>query len=488
MNAPARQRRRPRRAPARSHIRAFSILVAAGVIIAAALSLRGRDSDGYRVRLDLSNAAGIRKGSKVTIAGAEVGKVKGLSLTPSDGVRVDLELDPGKTLGRGARASVKASNLLATKFVELEPGDLAHPEPSGVVIADSRVGKAVDLDQLVDVLDADTRTRLGILINEAGLALTGRRADFNALVGRLPATLDAATRVLSDVAADKRALGGLVESSDRFLARLDPERDRLGDLIDVAGETMTTVSARRVQLRATLARAPKALSALRRFLVELRETTKPLGPAAQAISDSSPALAGTLNELAPFEKAARPTLAMAQSAAPTLTKLGEARSVLKRATPTLRSLTSFADALAPISKTLARGGTGGVKHPTAPGAIDDLLGTATSWASGASDRDVAGHIFHGIVTVGADSFLSAVNSWAKVFGPAEPASARGSSRSRRTTKPAAKAPQEQKPAAEPPPSAKPDEKSAAKPVIPLVPVSNPVNETASQLLDFLLNP
>lgn len=463
--------------------RVFSSLAGVGVIIVAAVSLLGDDADGYRVRLDLGNAAGIRKGSTVTIAGAKVGKVERLSLGPNDVVRVDLELDPGKTLGRGARASIKATNLLSTKFIDLEPGDVTHPLPSGVVIADSRISKAVDLDQLIDVLDADTRTRLGILINEAGLALTGRRADFNALVGRLPATLDAATQVLGDVAADKRALGELVESSDRFLERLDPERDRLGDLIDVAGATMTTVAARRDHLRATLARAPKALSTLRSFLAELRATTKPLGPAAKAISDSSPSLAGTLKELAPFEKAARPTLAMAASAAPSLTKLSKARSVLKRATPTLRSLTSFADALAPVSKTLARGGTGGVRYPTAPGAIDDLLGTATSWASGASDRDVAGHIFHGILNFGADSVLSAVNSWAKVFGPSEP-SARRLSPPRRIRKPAAKAPRAEKPLAEPLLSPKPK----TKPVIPLLPESNPVDETASQLLDFLLSP
>lgn len=465
--------------------RVISILVAVGVIGVVASWLLGGDSHGYRVRLELTNAAGIRTGSKVTIAGAEIGKVKALSLGPNDVVRADLELDHGKKIGRGARASIKASNLLATKFIDLDPGDLTNPEPSGSVIADSRISKAVDLDQLVNVLDADTRTRLGILINEAGLAMTGRRADFNALVGRLPASLDDATRLLDDVAADKRALGTLVETTDRFLKRLDPERHRLGDLIDVAGKTMTTVSARRAQLRATLAEAPQALSTLRRFLAELRATTKPLGPAARAISASAPPLTGTLAELAPFEKAARPTLAMAQATAPALTKLGDARSVLKRATPALRSLTSFADALAPISKTLARGGTGGVRYPTAPGAIDDLLGTATSWSSGASDRDVAGHIFHGIVTVGADSFLSAVNAWAKAFGPAEPTSARGSSPSRHAPKPVLKVLQE---ALKPPPAAKSHERPAAKPVVPILPPSNPVNKTASQLLDFLLNP
>lgn len=464
---------------------------AAAIVLAAIVLFGGGASSGYHVRLELDNASGLRKGSRVTIGGASVGKVTGLSIAPDDQVRAELALEPGHVLGSGASASIKASNLLATKFVDLTPGDVTRPAPSGVVIPNSRTTRSVDVDQVVDVLDADTRTRLGILINEAGFALTGRRRDFNTLVGRLPATLDDATRLLSEVSSDRRTLGQLVESSDQFLTRLDPERQQLGDLIRVAGDTMTTIDGRRAQLRATLNRAPRALATLRRFLVELRMTTVPLGPAARAITDLSPALTSTLRELSPFEKNARPTIAAVRETAPALTTLGtRATPVIDDAVPTLKALTASATGLAPISKTLARGGTGGVKYPTAPGAIDDLLGTATSWASGASDRDVAGHIFHGIVTVGADTLLSAVKAWSKALTPTSKAAPAARKRKASPSKQPSATSTPEQPAPDAPPTKKP-------PASLLAPIVSEVldnilpqepKKNVSALLDFLLKP
>ena len=58
----------------------------------------------------------------------------------------------------------------------------------------SRITPSVDLDQVLDVLDAGTRTRLRILLNEAGVALAGRRHAIQAATGKLEAL--SPTRVL----------------------------------------------------------------------------------------------------------------------------------------------------------------------------------------------------------------------------------------------------------------------------------------------------
>ncbi|HYF26888.1 MAG TPA: MlaD family protein [Baekduia sp.] len=459
-------------------------ILGAALVAVCVVVLLGDDGDKYRVRLEMSNAAGVRDGTRVTIAGSPVGRVESLSLGPRDIVQADIELDDGHRIGAGARAEVKATNLLATKFVDLQPGDVSRPAPSGTVIPNARVKKSVEVDELIDVLDADTRTRLGILVNEAGLAVTGRKADFNKLVGRLPATLDDATDLLRDLSADTAALGRLIESSDRVLVRLDPERRRIGELLGSAGETMRTVSAKRAELRATLARAPRSLDSLRGVLAELRRTAAPLGPAARALSATAPALAGTLEQLKPFERSARPTLEAAKEAAPSLTRLGkEATPVLGRSLPALSSLETFSDELAPITKVLARGGTGAVRKRRSPGAIDDLLGTATSWASGASDRDAAGHIFHGIVTIGGDTLLSAVKTYAEILkDPAD----RQRRKKQRAGRRLPVLPERRRDPRTPPPANK-----VLPKLLPKVPAGEQVQEVVdgtTGLLDFLFKP
>jgi phospholipid/cholesterol/gamma-HCH transport system substrate-binding protein len=148
------------------------------VVLVVALTALGGGEDPYRVRMELPNAGGLRDDSAVVIGGIQAGKVE-LSLDSARNVVAELRLDRKYApVGRDARATIAAVNLLGIKNVVLDPGDKSRPAPDGMTLAKSRVKDATDLDQVLAVLDNDTRTRLAILINEAGATFTGRRDDF----------------------------------------------------------------------------------------------------------------------------------------------------------------------------------------------------------------------------------------------------------------------------------------------------------------------
>lgn len=413
---------------------ALAVTLVAVVVVVA----RSGDNRDYKVFLQLSNAEGLREGRAVKIGGADVGKIKKIELGRGDLVQAELALDrhDGR-VGKGASATIKPTNLLGEKFVELDPGDRSAPEPSGVVIPRSRVTGSVDLDQVINVLDADTRTRLGILINEAGLGMTGRRADFSSLLAQLPPSLDSARALVGELVSDNHTLARLIVRGERFASRVTPERRALARMIDSAGETMRTLSARRAQLRDTVERAPGALSTLQRFLAELRLTTRPLGPAARAISRTGPALTRTLSALDPFRRAAEPTLAKATAVAPTLTTLGtQATPVLRRSNPALRSLTAFARSVAPVTGMLGHGM--GVNTRTSPGGIDDILDTMHEWAQTIQTRDGLSHVFRGWLNVTPDQLRQFLERFVNPRRPAARAE-HGSPGSRgEATKPAGK--------------------------------------------------
>jgi ABC-type transporter Mla subunit MlaD len=147
-----------------------------------------------------------------------------------------------------------------------------------------------------------------------------------------------------------------------------------------------------------LDRAPGTLQSLQRFLGDLRTTTRPLGPAARAISATAPGLTSTLAQLDPFQRAAEPALRQAIAVAPSLTRLGDkATPVIRRANPTLASLSGFAREAAPVTRLLDV-------------SIDDTMGVLEGWARAIQDRDGVGHMFHGKATIGPDFFRSLVNA------------------------------------------------------------------------------
>jgi phospholipid/cholesterol/gamma-HCH transport system substrate-binding protein len=365
--------------------------VLAGVVVAvlAVILLEGDDEHAH-LRIVSTSALGLRDGSGVRLGGVLVGKVSKLSLTDDDKVQIDLAIDDKDVrVGRNPSVTIKSLNLLGEKYAALDPGDITGPEQTDVTIPPSRVTTATDLDQVLDVLDADTRTRLAILINEAGLAMTGRHADFNALLGKLPPALTSATGLLKDVVSDNHTLAELIQHSDAFLGRTLAQKADLRAFIDEAATAAETFADRSGSLRSTLAKAPAGLASLRGFLADLRTTAAPLGAAARNISATAPPLADTLQQVKPFRDAAKPTLRQATDVAPALTELGDkATPVIKAAVPTLQSLETFSQRVVPVTKVL------GISTP-------DLLGVLEGWGRAIQGRDGRGHAFHGGVTFGA---------------------------------------------------------------------------------------
>lgn len=374
---------------------AKSIALVLAAAAAAAVVIAGGDSP-YRTTLVLDSANGLREGSLVKVGGAEVGRIGQLGIEADDQVIARLELDRDAIrVTRRTRARVVTSNLLGSKYVELDPGRGGEELPSGSTIR--RVSYPVDLDQVLGVLDAETRVRLTMHVNEMGTAMAGRREDFAAVLELVPPDLERATEVLDRVVADNHSLGDAVAHSSRFVSELAGERQDLTRLVDEAGTAMEAVADRREELRGTLAEAPATMRSLRRFLADLEQTTTPLGPAASALRQSAAPLRELLAELPGFRSAAQPALERAINVAPLLTRLGDrATPVARRALPVLEDLSDIAGRMEPVTEGLDR-------------SVDDALAVLEGWARSIQDRDGAGHFFRGFATISPDVMRNAVD-------------------------------------------------------------------------------
>ena len=466
--------------------RVVAAAVAATLVIVLAVLASG-DDDRYRLNLTLDNAAGLREGTGVKVAGLEAGEIEKLTIDDEDRVRAEVVIDEDTApVGRDVRLSISPVNLLGQKVLELDAGDVADPAPSGFQVPARRVTTSADLDQVLAVLDPGTRTRLAVLLNEAGLAVSGRRLDIGTILRKYPRTGTQLNDLLTRLKRDNRSLGRLVTDGSEFISSLAAQRRQLGEVVESAGDMSAALGGRRAQLRQALSRAPRDLARLRAFLGDLEATTRPLGPAARTLTRISDPLRVTLKELKPFAETSRPVLAQAKAAAPHLSRLAAgATPIVRELQPFAADLQEFSTAMAPASRVLDKSSS-------------NIIAIMDNWSHAIGLRDQLSHIFRAEAVVDPAAIPSLVE---RLIGP----------RAGKRRKPEPSRAREPRKPAGPAPASVPDADSRpAKPPIelPLMPtLTKPLNDAAdaigerlkpkgqpspagpsNDLLDFLLGP
>lgn len=377
-------------------------LVVATVAVAYALTSGG--DDGYTVKAELANAGGLRVNSSVKIAGVPAGKVQELEITKRDTAIATLKIDEGAApIGRGASLNVRPTDLLGERYAEIKVGDVNDPLPSGATIPRSATATPVELDDILNMLDADTRQRLGILINETGVALAGRGADFNKLLGQLPSSLQETTKLLQQVRAENAALKAGVVRADSVTRLVNSRREDMGELISQASETLDMVAERRKELAGTIQNAPGALAQLRGTLTNLDRASLQLRPAAKDLQATAAPLKATLEALPDFAEQARPALEKAADVSPALTRLArQATPTVKALEPTTREVDRNLRESAPILKHMNRRGW------------DDLMLFVNNMNLGVRGRDGIGHFIGAKLNIAAEYIDNAVENFANV--------------------------------------------------------------------------
>lgn len=367
----------------RSNVIARGIaVVAAAILLVVLIEISGGSS--YTLKLALANASGLRSGSQVLLGGVEVGKVERLDVNRRNVVIATLKLSQGDVrVGAGASAAIVAANLLGEKYVALKPGNSKRPLPSGTTLSQAATILPTDLDQVVDVLDGGTRARLAILLDEAGMAVAGRKSDVSALLRQLPLSLTAGTHLLDTTVADNHTLADLVSQSNHFISVVNGQSRDLKRVIGASDGAARTLALRASDLAKVVAGAPEALRTYARFADYAGHDLLLLHPALLAARSAAPALDQLLQQVKPFTLAAVPALNRAAAVAPTLTRLAvQGTPTVKQAVPMLSALQHVASLSKPLSAWLGL-------------SAGDLINITGDWASAIQFRDGASHIFNG---------------------------------------------------------------------------------------------
>jgi virulence factor Mce-like protein len=305
---------------------------------------------GYQVRIDFPEATTLATEADVRIAGVSVGKVRKLDVDRgANRTIVTLELDRAfAPLHQDARAILRQKTLLGETYVELTPGH-GKNIPEGGLLGNAQIANTVQLDEIFDSLDPQTRAAFQGWQQELAKGIKGHGRDFNDALGTLPGFAADGTDVLSVLDTQQGALGRLVKNTGVVFRALTENESQLQNLIlsskrtfdatasqqDALAETIRIFPTFLDESKATFARLQTFSANTRPLIQDLRPVARDLKPTLQDVRALAP-------DLEQFFVRLDPVISEARTAMPAT------REILKGAEPLLASLHPFLGQLNPI--------------------------------------------------------------------------------------------------------------------------------------------
>jgi phospholipid/cholesterol/gamma-HCH transport system substrate-binding protein len=239
----------------------------------------------YQLKARFENAPPIQKGQTVRIAGVDVGRVSDVESVGGDSpaVTVTMKLDDeALPIHRDAEIKVRPRIFFeGNLFFDLRPGTPSTGEmEDGGTIPASQTSAPVQIDQVLGVLQADTREDLRKLLVGYGGALNGEpepgedddqdpdtrgETGGQALNDSLEYSADALRggAIVNQAAlgTEARDLSRLIAGQQRVFAALSANETQLKDLVTNFNVTMRALATEEANLRQTIRLLPRVLDA-----------------------------------------------------------------------------------------------------------------------------------------------------------------------------------------------------------------------------------
>src|SRR3954466_12567423 len=291
-------------------------VAALGAVIAAvalvAIVLFGSGDNSYTVKATFANGGQLVKGNPVQVGGVPVGSVKDISITDNGQADVDMKIDDDhKPLRVGTQATIRqfSQSGIANRYVDLK----MPPNGSAAIDDGGRIGSdqtttAVDLDELFNTLDPETRKSLQGFFKNQARQFHARGEQANIGFQYLNPALATSSRLFSELTKDQPVLERFLVDSSRLVTTIADRRDDLAALIGNLNTTTRALGDQKVALAESIGRLPPFMRRANTTFVNLRAALNDLDPLVDASKPVARRLGPFLSEARAFASDARPTV------------------------------------------------------------------------------------------------------------------------------------------------------------------------------------
>jgi len=320
--------------------------------------------ESYRFSADFPEAITLQKEAEVRIGGVTVGKVKQTELGDGNTTRATIEIQPQYApISSDARAILRQKTLLGETYIELTSGSQVDPNaeggdgptaqtstldvgqisgddapnaiPEGGELDETQVREQVQIDEIFNALDEETRQAFQLWMKNAAIAIDGRGLDLNDAFGNLGPFSQDASDVLGTLRRQEEALRTLVRSTGTVFNALSARNQELAGAIVGNNRTFRALASRDEALAESFRIFPTFEIESRLTLDRLEEFARHAGP--------------LFRDLKPVARDLSPTLRDLRRLAPNLRHLFKNLNPLIKASATgLPALRDFLDELRPV--------------------------------------------------------------------------------------------------------------------------------------------
>jgi phospholipid/cholesterol/gamma-HCH transport system substrate-binding protein len=297
--------------------------------------------DVFTLQGEFSTAQAITpgQGQTVNIAGVQVGEISKVELVDGRAiVTMELARKYDDRVHPDATMLLRPKTGLKDMIVELDPGTAAGGPPvdDGYMVPISNTLPDVNLDEILAVLDRDTRTYLQLLLSGAATVLEGQGGTLGQVFRRFAPTARDTARITDLLRERRRNIQRSIHNFGVFTAALAARDDQLARFVDDSNEVFRRFANQDANLQRTIALLPSALRDTNAALTQAKAFADEAGPALQALRPGARALGPSLVAVRPFLRETTPIIR------------DQLRPFTRVATPVIRTLrpaaAEFADA------------------------------------------------------------------------------------------------------------------------------------------------
>lgn len=308
----------------------------------------------YVVEAPFTTAAAVTagQGQAVTIAGVEVGLVGGVAVHNGQAIVTMDIFKQYAPIYRNATVLLRPRTPLKDMYLALDPGTRsAGPVPPGGTLSIANTQPDIDVDQILDSLDADTRTYLLLLLSGGAQAFGGPGAsggtpspvatsDLAAIFKRF-VPLDRDTRTFASLLATRTAnLKRAIHNLNFVVGSLGGVDSQLASLVRASNTDFTAISSQDGALESGLSQLPATLEQTDSTLAKVTTFAGATAPALQKLVPFARELAPALAAVRPLADDTTPAIReqlipFSTLVQPLASELNPAAAQLVRATPHL---------------------------------------------------------------------------------------------------------------------------------------------------------
>ncbi|MDQ3943631.1 MAG: MlaD family protein, partial [Actinomycetota bacterium] len=207
-------------------------------VLAGGVAATPQRSD-LEITAEFTDAGAIIPGNDVMVDGVRAGSIRRLSLHEGK-ARVTFSVDAAFTpLHADATAAIRLVSLLGERYLDLDRGTPSEPAfEDGAVIPASRTHRAVEIQEILDVVDQPTGTALAALTVAFGEGMAARGQDAAAALDALEPALTETKELLEILGGQNQLLTALVDRAEPVARALAADRGERFDKVVAATDQL----------------------------------------------------------------------------------------------------------------------------------------------------------------------------------------------------------------------------------------------------------